>query len=80
MKVKINIDTIILNNISKQETAGFVQELQLELSRLIRERGAYSNPNTDALEVRTYRLTGETKHRSAGERTAHSIYSSLMKR
>lgn len=80
MKIKINIETIVLNGISRQESTGFVQDLQLELARLVREKGVYGISNTDALDVGTLRLKGEAKGRSAGERTAHSIYRGLTKR
>jgi hypothetical protein len=80
MKIKINIETIVLNGISRQETKGFVQDLQLELTRLVREKGVYGISSTDASDAGTLGLTGEAKRRSAGERTAHSIYRSLAKR
>jgi hypothetical protein len=79
MKVRINIESLVLNGFSRQDTAGFARGLEQELSRLVRENGVNSISNADALDAGNMCFSRGTKPDLAGAHTARSIYRSLRR-
>jgi hypothetical protein len=79
MKVRINIDSLVLDGISKQDAAGFARGLEQELSRLVRENGIGGVSDIGMLDAGAVRLARDAKPDSAATNVARSIYRSLSK-
>lgn len=79
MKVRINIDSLMLNGIGRQDAAGFARGLEQELSRLVRENGVSEVSSVDALDAGTVHLARNAKPDLAGAHAARSIYGRLRK-
>lgn len=79
MKVKVNIDSIVLTGFNDNDASGFAQELEQELSRLVRENGISGISSIDALGPGTVHLAHSAKSELDGKHVARSIYRSLSK-
>jgi hypothetical protein len=80
MKVRINIDSLVLDGIRRQDAAGFAQGLERELSRLVRENGISGVSAMETLHAGVVRLERGAKPDSAATYVARSIYGSLGKK
>ena len=80
MKVRIDIDRLVLDGISKQDAAGFARGLEQELSRLVRENGVDGILSADALDAGAVRLERNARSDLAGAHAARSIYRRLGKK
>lgn len=77
MKVKINVDNLVLDGFTKNEAAGFVQQFEQELSRLVRENGiSMTSSNEGTFNLDTVRLAGNANS-SLGLEVARLTYRSI---
>jgi len=77
MKVNINIDSLVLNGIGKQDAVGFARGLEQELSKLVRENGVGHASSKHVLDTGIVRLASGSKPDLAGAHVARSIHRSL---
>jgi hypothetical protein len=74
MKVKVNIDSVVLNGFSKNDGAEFTQSFKQELSRLTLE-GSVDKFSPSVFEHGyTVRITQGMKPDLVGRKAAQSIY------
>jgi hypothetical protein len=80
MKVKISIDSVVLQGLGRQEAAGFARGLEHELSRIIKENGivAISSMNMQHIGITGFECGA--KPYLAGVQVAHSIYRRLVRK
>jgi hypothetical protein len=80
VKVKINIDSLVLTGFGRDDSTGFTEGLQHELSRLVKENGFGHISNMHLIDAGIVSLDRSTKPDLAGKQTARSIYRSIGKK
>jgi hypothetical protein len=78
VKVRINIDRLVLDGFSRQDAEVFAQGLEQELSRLVRKNGIGSVSGADTLKVGNVLVKQDSKPDLPGV-VARSIYWSLVR-
>jgi hypothetical protein len=77
MKIKVNIDRLILNGFGNEDTVDFVREFEQELSRLVMENGVKDLSSMSVLNAGTVHTARGAKPMQAAGDGARSIYQTM---
>lgn len=80
MKVRINIDRLVLNGFGREDAGKFARGLERELSKLVRENAVAADSNIDMLDAEMLRLAHGIKPDLAGAHTARMIFRGLERK
>jgi hypothetical protein len=80
MKVDINIDSMVVEGISRLDSRVFAQSFKQEMSRLVRENGTQGISSAAVIDAGSVHLAGNKNTGLIGEHVARTIYRSLRKK